>query len=64
MPRPAQWRVRVKRSVELWVDVLAHSAIEAEAEAAKVPQVLSVFAKSAIRADEAAPPERLAGVED
>lgn len=52
MARASTWRVRVKRSVETFVDVSANSAIHAEAEAAKAPGVLSVFAKSAMRIDD------------
>jgi hypothetical protein len=52
------------RKVEVWADVTASSAADAEAQAATVPGVLMVFAKSAMRADEAAIPERPAGVRD
>ena len=62
--RQATWRVRVKRAAEVWVDVEAPSAIEAETEAAKVPGVVHVFGRSAVRGDEAAMPERPAGVRD
>ncbi len=62
--RPIVWRVRVKRAIEAWVDVSAHDPAEAELEAAKVPGVLSVFGKSAIRGDEAARPEPPEGVRD
>lgn len=58
------WRVRVKLSTEVWVDVQAVTAAEAEAGAANLPGVLSVFGKSAIRGDEAALPERPAGVQE
>lgn len=58
------WRVRIKRAIEAWVDVQAVTAIEAEAEAVKLPGVISVFGKSAIRGDEAALPERPAGVRE
>jgi hypothetical protein len=51
MPRRNQWRVRVQRLVEVYVDVEAFDALDAEAEAAKVPGVKSVFAKSAMRTD-------------
>jgi len=64
MARLTIWRVRVRRSVEAWVDVEADTAALAEVEAQKVPGVLSVFGKSAIRGDEAAMPERPAGVRD
>ena len=57
--RPSHYRVRVYRKVEIWVDVDAYSAAEAEAEAAKVPGVLSVFGQSAVRKDfVAAAPEQ------
>jgi hypothetical protein len=49
MPRPSRWRVRVIRSVEAFVDVLAYSAENAESEAAKVPFVVSVFPQSAVK---------------
>lgn len=52
MARASTWRVRVKRSVETFVDVSANSASHAEAEAAKVPGVISVFAKSAMHIDD------------
>lgn len=58
------WRVRVKRAQESWVEVNAETAGQAEAEAIKVPGVISVFSKSAIRGDEAAAPERAAGVSE
>ena len=64
MARRIIWRVRVKRSIEAWVDVEAFNARDAELEAAKVPGVLSVFDKSAIRGDEAARPEPPEGVRD
>lgn len=64
MSRLIIWRVRVKRSMEVWVDVQAHSATEAEAGAANLPGVISVFGKSAIRGDEAALPERPPGVRE
>lgn len=64
MARSIIWRVRVKRAIESWVEVQAPSAIEAETEAYKVPGVISVFGRSAIRADETAAPEPPAGVMD
>lgn len=64
MPRLIIWRVRVRRAVEVWVDVQAVTAAEAEASATNLPGVISVFGKSAIRGDEAALPERPAGVRD
>lgn len=64
MPRLTIWRVRVRRAIEVWVDVQAVTAGQAEAEAIKLPGVISVFGKSAIRSDEAALPERPAGVRE
>lgn len=64
MSRPTIWRVRVKRSIEAWVDVLALTAAAAEADALKVPGVISVFGKSAIRGDQAALPEPAPGVKE
>jgi hypothetical protein len=46
--RPCIYRVRVYRKIEDWVEVKAHSALEAETEAYKVPGVLNVFPRSAI----------------
>ena len=62
--RPTIWRVRVKRSVEVWVDVQGISAQDAENQAGNLPGVVYVFARSAIRGDEAVAPERPAGVQD
>lgn len=45
------WRVRVRRAVEEWVDIQADTALQAEEQAAMLPQVLSVFGKSAMRGD-------------
>ena len=64
MARPIIWRVRIVRRIEDWVDVLAHDGPGAEAEAAKLPHVVSVFGKSAIRGDEASVPERPVGVRE
>ena len=64
MARLTIWRVRVRRSVEAWVDVEADTAALAEIDAQKVPGVLSVFGKSAIPGNEAAMPERPAGVRE
>lgn len=58
------WRVRVKRSIETFVDVDAVTAVAAEIEAAKVPGVIQVFSRSAIRSDERGLPARPAGVPD
>lgn len=49
----------MRRAVEDWVDVQADSGPEAEVLAARLPQVISVFGKSAIRGNitkEHAPP--------
>lgn len=62
--RPQSWRVRVKRATETWVEVSSTSALGAEEVAANLPGVMQVFAKSAIRGDEAAIPERPAGVRE
>ena len=64
MPRPHIWRVRVKRAIESWVEVRAPTGAEAEKEAINVPGTLSVFAKSAIRADFEPETERPAGVRE
>jgi hypothetical protein len=63
-PRPRPWRVRVRRLMETWIDVSAHSAIEAESLAADYPQVVSVFVGSTIRADLKDAEPRDIGVED
>lgn len=64
MGRPICWRVRVKRAMEVWVDVMAVTADEAEAEAINFLGVISVFGKSAIRGDQESLPDRPAGVEE
>jgi len=64
MARSIMWRVRVKRAVEDWVEVPALSGAVAEIEAAKLPGVISVFGKSAVRGDEEAAPNRPAGVRE
>jgi hypothetical protein len=46
-----KWRVRVYRKMEDWVEVQADDAIRAEALAAQLPFVASVFRQSAISAD-------------
>lgn len=51
MLKQQRYRVRVMRKVEDWVEVLALDQNQAEQEAVKMPHVLSVFSKSAIRAD-------------
>jgi hypothetical protein len=50
--------------METWIDVSAHSAIEAEGLAADYPQVVSVFVGSTIRADLKDAEPRDIGVED
>lgn len=45
------YRVRVKRAVEDWVEVVAETPDQAEQLAANLPHVISVFGKSAIRGD-------------
>lgn len=62
MPRMPSWRVRVKRSIESHVEVDAPTAVLAEEEALKVPGVLQVFSKSAIRSDTRDMPVGPAGV--
>ena len=62
--RPIIYRVRVRRAVEGWVDVSAHTPAQAELEAAKAPGVISVFPQSAIRGDLALRPEVPEGVRD
>ena len=62
MARSIVWRVRVNRATEAWVEVQALSAAQAEIEAAKVPGVINVFGRSAIRGDESAVPEPPVGV--
>lgn len=45
------WRVRVYRKVEDWVEVRADDHMEAERLAGQLPNVISVFGRSAIPAD-------------
>lgn len=49
--RPRPWRVRVRKTVEDWVEVVAASAAEAETIAAGRPGVVSVFAGSTLSAE-------------
>lgn len=58
------WRVRVYRKVEVWVDVQADDSTEAEVLAGNLPNVLSVFNKSAMRGDRPVDSIPLAAVED
>jgi len=46
-----KWRVRVYKKVETWIEVQAENSLQAEALAANVPFVLSVFGNSAISGD-------------
>lgn len=62
--KPKQWRVRVLRSTEEWVEVLALTGDQAEVEAVKIPRVLSVFGKSAIPGDRIYEPEPPPGVDE
>ncbi len=64
MSRLLPWRVRVKLSVETWVDVDAPTAKIAEQEAAKLPNVISVFGLSATPADKLAEAPRPVGVQE
>lgn len=41
------WRVRIRRAVDQWVELDANTPEEAEALAGQIPNVLSVFGKSA-----------------
>lgn len=52
------------KKVEATVQVEAETSAQAEHDAAYVPGVISVFAKSAIRADHPAGSEQQQGVED
>lgn len=54
--RKAIWRVRVRKVVEDWVEVTAGSALEADAEAAKVPGVVGVVLGLTIPGDKLAGP--------
>lgn len=51
MARLAQFRVRVIRCAEGFIDVEAYDPEDAEKAALAMPGVKSVFAKSAIRTD-------------
>jgi hypothetical protein len=59
-----RWRVRVRRSVDDWVEVMADDRLQAEAVAASMPFVLSVFGGSAIPANKAVDQIPPVGVED
>lgn len=58
------WRVRVVVKQEAWVDVVAASWAAAELEAATLPNVVSVFGKSAVLANKEAGAELAAGVRE
>ena len=58
------WRVRVKLAIETWVDIEATNASIAETEAAKLPNVISVFRLSATLANKVAGAEAPAGVQE
>ena len=62
MLKSKRWRVRVRRAIEDWVDVKADDALQAEQLAANLPQVISVFDKSAIPGDRPVDQVPLAGV--
>lgn len=51
MRRQKTWRVRVRRSIEDWIDVSADTPLQAEELAASIPGVINVFGKSAISGD-------------
>jgi hypothetical protein len=51
MRKQRLWRVRVRKSVEDWVDVQADTPLQAEKLAATLPFVISVFTGSVIRGD-------------
>jgi hypothetical protein len=46
-----RWRVRVKRVIEDWVEVLAFEGAEAEAEAENLPGVVGVLKGYTLRGD-------------
>ena len=64
MPRKTPWRVRVKLAVESWVEVQATTPLEAETEAYKLPNVISVFGRSAILGNKIAASPEPAGVQE
>jgi hypothetical protein len=59
-----RWRVRVWKREETWVEIQADSPLQAEAVAASIPFVLSVFGGSAIPANKAVDQVPPPGVED
>lgn len=48
------WRVRVRMSVENWLEIPAATAREAEAQAATRPHVLQVLTGSSVRGEKRA----------
>ena len=64
MPRLPTWRVRVRRSMETYVEIQATSATEAEAEAQNRPGVTQVFGRSAMRVDQALAEPPIPGVRE
>lgn len=64
MRRQKAWRVRVKRTIEDWIEVQADSPLQAETLAATMPMVLSVFGGSAMRGDKPIDSIPPAGVQD
>ena len=64
MRRQKTWRVRVRRSVEEWVDVQADTPLQAETIAATYSGVISVFGQSAMPGDRPVDRPLPVGVED
>ena len=64
MKQQKLWRVRVKLAVESWVEIAADTPLIAEAEAAKLPGVISVFGRSAIPGDQPAASRTPIGVQE
>ncbi len=59
-----RWKVRVMRKIEVWVDVEAENAEQAEQDAANLPHVLQVFERSAVMSTPKGMPVERIGVED
>lgn len=62
--RPKPWRVRVMRRIEVFVDVEAIDAEDAERKAIAVPGVVHVFPRSAVFVETKLIPDSQAVVED
>lgn len=62
-PKPLPWRVRVAREIEDWVEVLAHTPEEANAEALKLPGVKALRGIT-LRGDKRADAPMKMGVEE